>query len=695
MPEPRAGEKEKDFVERCIPVVLDDGTAKDGEQAAAICHSMWREAHGGKAMQEDALREPVLYYGGSVKTLGGGKVGGYLVRFTTPDDPDLVGEFFTRDTDYGDATESAVYYQHGADPVVGKRRLGKATLRPDDFGVWAEAQLNLRDEYEKFIYQMADQGKMAYSSGTAPHLVEYQPAGKATWIKAWPLGLDATLTPTPAEPRNTVIPLKAYLSELQKQTPHEPQGEPQEAGEASGSDGGGADATKSTNVSVKETKMEEEKNTSQTVAPTVDIDAIVKEAATKAAKAAADEAVKAYQSSLPEKDKSGVEVTEDGADRALKGNPYKSFGEFLMDVKDAAMGPVAKRLLPLRGDTDGYDLTGAMGPNFVGSLYGAREQARKAVKQTGLNEGIGSQGGFLVDTDRQNSILARVYDVGNVLQRVSMYPVGANSNGMTFNAENETSRADGSRRGGIQAYWLAEAGTKTSSKPEFRQIELKLKKVAGLVYATDELLQDAVALEAYIMRNLPEELNFKVEDAIFNGTGVGMPLGIMASGCLVSVAKETGQAAATIVAENIMKMWSRLWVRSMPKAAWYINQDVYPQLWQLSLVVGTGGTPLYQPPGGLSAAPYGTLMGRPVYPVEYAQTLGTTGDILLADMTEYLAIEKGGIQSASSIHVNFVYDETVFRFVYRVDGEPAWNSALTPKNGTNTVSPFVALATRA
>jgi HK97 family phage major capsid protein len=100
------------------------------------------------------------------------------------------------------------------------------------------------------------------------------------------------------------------------------------------------------------------------------------------------------------------------------------------------------------------------------------------------------------------------------------------------------------------------------------------------------------------------------------------------------------------------------------------------------------------PAGGLSASPFATLMGRPVVPAEYCQTVGTVGDIILADMSQYQMIEKGGIQQASSIHVQFVYDETVFRFVYRCDGESKWNSALTPKNGTNTVSPFVALASR-
>ncbi len=100
------------------------------------------------------------------------------------------------------------------------------------------------------------------------------------------------------------------------------------------------------------------------------------------------------------------------------------------------------------------------------------------------------------------------------------------------------------------------------------------------------------------------------------------------------------------------------------------------------------------PPGGLSGNPYGTLYGRPVITSEHCRTLGTVGDIALCAWSEYLAIEKGGVQTASSIHVRFIYDESVFRFVYRVDGQPAWNSALTPYQGTNTQGPFVVLATR-
>jgi len=157
--------------------------------------------------------ETLIAFGGAVKALGDGKVGGYLVRFSTEDDPDLEGEYFTRETDYGEADSAPVQYQHGMDAKIGKRRIGHAHHKIDDFGVWAEAQLDLRDEYEKFIYAMAEKGKMGWSSGTASHLVERQITAKATWIKSWPLGLDDTLTPVPAEPRNEAIPLKSWQPE--------------------------------------------------------------------------------------------------------------------------------------------------------------------------------------------------------------------------------------------------------------------------------------------------------------------------------------------------------------------------------------------------------------------------------------------------------------------------------------------------
>jgi HK97 family phage major capsid protein len=318
---------------------------------------------------------------------------------------------------------------------------------------------------------------------------------------------------------------------------------------------------------------------------------------------------------------------------------------------------------------------------------------------SGLNETVPSDGGFLVQQDFATELLQDVIQTGILSQRVRRrIQISGNSNGTKINGIDETSRVGGSRSGGIQAYWADEAEEKTKSKPKFRKIELNLKKLIGLCYATDENLADAAQLEGIIREGFRSEFGFQIDDALIRGTGAGQPLGILNAGCLVTVSKETGQKAATLMAENVEKMWARMFPGSLPSAEWFINQNTYPQLFQMSHAVGTGGIPVFLPPGGLSSAPYGSLFGRPVTPIEQAETIGTLGDIIFADFANgYVLAEKGGMKADMSIHVRFIYDESVFRFVLRIDGQPVRASALTPYKGgaAHTLSHFVALETRA
>ncbi len=308
---------------------------------------------------------------------------------------------------------------------------------------------------------------------------------------------------------------------------------------------------------------------------------------------------------------------------------------------------------------------------------------------SGLNESNPSDGGFLVQTDFVTELLKRTYDTGVLAKLVKKIPISNNANSLKINAVDETSRANGSRFGGVQTYWEGEADEIAGSKPKFRVLTLDLKKLTGLCYATDELLQDTTALENVIREAFAEEFGFKIDDAIIRGTGAGEPLGILNSQALVTVAKETNQTEI-IKVENLIKIWNRLWPRSRANAIWYINQEVEPYLYTLKI----GDTPVYVPAGGLSEKPYGTLFGRPVVVLEQCSAAGDLGDIILLDPTQYLLIDKGGINAASSIHVRFLYDENVFRFIYRVDGQPIWNKPLTPYKGSATVSPFVTLAKR-
>ncbi|MFO0966839.1 MAG: phage major capsid protein [Gemmataceae bacterium] len=325
---------------------------------------------------------------------------------------------------------------------------------------------------------------------------------------------------------------------------------------------------------------------------------------------------------------------------------------------------------------------------------GNRPDDRLAQKAAaGMGEAFGSDGGFLVPPEFAAKLLERVYADTSLLGMTDSYTIAGNS--ISFPRNAETSRANGSRWGGVRAYWREEGDQATASKPTFGRIQLNLHKLFVLIHASDELLADVqgLALEQYLLRVASEEINFVVGDSIINGSGAGQPRGIMGSNCLITVSKESGQAAATIQSENIVNMWSRLWAPCRQNAVWLINQDVEPQLHSMTVGSGSATTLAYLPPGGLSTKPYATLLGRPVLPVEWCATLGTTGDILLVDLQHYVTINRG-IESQMSIHLRFDYDESTFRFIFRVDGQPWWAAALTPYKGSNTQSCFVALQTR-
>jgi HK97 family phage major capsid protein len=215
-----------------------------------------------------------------------------------------------------------------------------------------------------------------------------------------------------------------------------------------------------------------------------------------------------------------------------------------------------------------------------------------------------------------------------------------------------------------------------------------------LGYATDELIADAAALGGELEKHFAYELTFGVEDAITEGTGAGQPLGYLGSPCQISVDKATGQIAATINTTNLSAMWARMAPRDKANAVWLINGDCGPQLDFLSIPAGTSALE----PRFVNYSPAGilTIKGRPVIETEYNATLGTVGDIVLIDLSQYRLIRKGGVEQASSIHVLFTSGEQTFRAFYRCDGQMMPRAAVTPFKGgsTKTTSPAVVLATR-
>lgn len=309
---------------------------------------------------------------------------------------------------------------------------------------------------------------------------------------------------------------------------------------------------------------------------------------------------------------------------------------------------------------------------------------------TGAGTQTDSNMGFAVPREVAPGIEREMFSVGDLLSRVDARSVTGNS--IAYNLMDQTSRADGSRQGGVLGYWVDEGTAPTASNTKIQRMEMKLRKVGAFGVMTDELLDDAAALGGELQQAFAHELIFQVENKIYRGNGSSAPLGFLNAPCLISVSKETNQAAATIVGPNITKMWARMSPNSHKSAVWLANVDTIPQMAELTQPIGTGG--IRYPYASVEAGSV-SLWGRPVVFVEYAETVGTVGDLALVDLSKYRLIRKRGVEQASSMHVYFAQGEQAFRAFYRVDGQPVPRAALTPFKGSNTLSPFVVLATRA
>lgn len=639
MPEANEYQSEEEWMGVCVPMKIGEGL--DDEQAVAVCMAQWQEKD---KPEEEAPAEEMeegdevksVVFGDSVKATrlpnGDIKLAGYLVRYGDATKTDVTGDYFTPQTDFGDAVKSSAWFNHrlpveyNGKNVKYDEQLPDANLTKDDVGVFAEIVLGARNEYEKLIAELGFKGLLGWSSGTAPHLVDRKQVGNAYEITRWNLGLDASLTPTPAEPRNTVTPLKS-LGVVRVKEAKGRQDKPAIADKAT--------VENQTKSGVITMEIEEKK---------------LQEMIEQAAEAAA---VKAVQASEPvTKSGTTVQVTVDEGER-----PFKTLAAQAQAVKD-------------------YTIS-----------YGKKSHPRidflKAVQ--GANEGVPSDGGFLLEPTLVSEVIKPIHEEGPFSADSRKLPVSSDSNSGWINGVDETSRATGSRWGGLRGYRLAEGDTVTKSKPKFRRIQWELKKYGVLVYDTNELLKDASQFAAVVEQGAREEISFMLNDDIFNGPGVSGPLGVMNSGSLITVVRDTG---AKVLGTDISAMWARMTPRSKASAKWYVNPEVGPQLDALFAV---GSTAVLFPYAGYTPDGVRTLYGKPVVETEFNAALNTTGDIMLGDFSEYLLWEKGGIDMATSMHVEFLTDQEVIRFIYRCDGQPALASAITPYKGTATQSNFVVL----
>ena len=297
-------------------------------------------------------------------------------------------------------------------------------------------------------------------------------------------------------------------------------------------------------------------------------------------------------------------------------------------------------------------------------------------------------GGFLVPEQMLPDFLRTEPEPDPMLGRLTNIPMNAPI--VNINARVDKDHSS-SVSGGLTVARNMETQSTSSSRMQFEKVRLEAYSLFGLTYTTEELLADSpMTIAALLQQGFRDEFTSHMINERLNGTGAGEHMGIMNSPCLVSVAKEGSQSADTINITNLIKMRSRCW--GYQNAVWLANHDTIPQLLALNLASGSAGAIFYQP--SLQADMPDMLLGRPIYYTEYCKTLGDKGDIVLGNWTQYLEGLYQPLQSAESVHVRFLNNERTFRLSLRNAGAPWWRTALTPKNSSNTLSPFVVLDER-
>jgi HK97 family phage major capsid protein len=306
---------------------------------------------------------------------------------------------------------------------------------------------------------------------------------------------------------------------------------------------------------------------------------------------------------------------------------------------------------------------------------------------------VPSDGGFLIPENLRSELLQVSVENSVVRSRARTIPMETLR--VPFPTLDSTSNAS-SVFGGVVCYWTEESAPLTDSSPQFGRIVLDAKKLTAYTQVPQELVADSIiSFQPFISQIFPEALAFYEDLAFLKGTGVGEPLGALSAGnrAIISISAESLQSSATIVWENLIKMFARMLPSSMGRAVWVASIDTLPELATMALNVGTGGSAIWLTNG--TQGPPMTILGRPVIFTEKAPSvLGGAGDISLVDFGFYLIGDRQVMSSSVSEHYRFGNDELAFKIVERVDGKPWLQSAITPQNGGPTLSPFVQLAAR-
>jgi HK97 family phage major capsid protein len=344
-----------------------------------------------------------------------------------------------------------------------------------------------------------------------------------------------------------------------------------------------------------------------------------------------------------------------------------------------------------------WDSAGQMLQDIVSKRPGLDAQARLKKYDdltAAYSSNIPSTGGYLIPEEVRSEIMTRALE--GAIMRPFAQVVPMPSGKFSWPVTDFTTEV-GEVYGGIVMSWLDEGQTFTPTEGTFAKIALQSHKLGGLARIPNELIRHISALEAWVRQNMPNAIRHFEDLGFLSGDGVKKPLGALhaSNPAMIVVNAESGQSADTFTWINALDMLSRLLPESWSNAAWVITPDALKEIYTMALPVGTGGTATMTGEGrGPEPLPQ-SLAGIPIiWSRKTPGVLGDQGDVSLIDRSKYVIGDTSGVMLDTSEHSAFTSDQTDFRIILEVDGQPGMLSPLTPQNGGPTLSAFVQVAAR-
>jgi HK97 family phage major capsid protein len=325
--------------------------------------------------------------------------------------------------------------------------------------------------------------------------------------------------------------------------------------------------------------------------------------------------------------------------------------------------------------------------DFLSAVASGRADDRLKMDTRAMGESTPSAGGFSVPEEMTAWLLDQSLESEIIRPRATVWPLNTQTRKVPgFDMSSNAS----SLFGGLTASWMSESGTAGETYAKLRQIELIAKKLACYTSSSNELVADGITFEQQLGDALIKTVGFYLDYAFIQGPGAGEPLGIINDPALITISKEINQTANTIMYENLLKMFARIAPQCLKNAIWLANSTAIPQLLNMSVAIGTGGAFI---PAVTQQNGKFYLLTRELVFTEKCPALGSKGDIILADLSQYTIGLRKEVSLDKSNAPGWLRDESSYRAIVRADGQGSWNKAVTPKNG-DTLSWCTALAAR-